>query len=293
MAATRVLMLQLDPADAPGRLGEWLRDAGAEVTVCDLAASAAGAALPDSLDDIDGVVVLGGGMGAADDDRHPFLRDVRALLREVVRQEVPTLGVCLGAQLLALAHGGRVEPIADGPELGAQLVAKRAAAATDPLFGPMPITPDVIQWHYDAVTTLPAGAVHLASSPAVDHQAFRVGRLAWGIQFHIETTPEVVADWARADAPLLPDHDLDGIVQRAERVHDDLAEAWAPFAAAFVEVAGNPAAVRPASGPASSTAGPVSDPGAIRAALAGEAEAARGAPGGAPLPMPERRPAGD
>ena len=95
--------------------------------------------------------------------------------------DVPTLGVCLGAQLLALATAAGLAPNPDGPEFGAQLIAKRAAAAADPLFGPLPITPDVIQWHVDAVTRLPAGAVQLASSPVCEVQAFRLGRLAWGI----------------------------------------------------------------------------------------------------------------
>ena len=131
-------------------------------------------------------------MGANDDDVAPWLPHERALLREAVSREIPTLGICLGGQLLAAANGGRVRASPEQAEIGAQLVAKRTAAATDPLFGPLPITPDVLQWHYDAITVLPAGAVHLASSPVCENQAFRLGRLAWGVQFHIETTPELV-----------------------------------------------------------------------------------------------------
>src|SRR5581483_7883037 len=110
-----------------------------------------GAELPSELAGFAGIVVLGGPMSATDDARAPWLPQVRDLLRRAVGDEVPTLAICLGAQLLAVAHGGRVGPNPDGPELGAQLIAKRAAAATDPLFGPLPITPGVIQWHYDAV----------------------------------------------------------------------------------------------------------------------------------------------
>jgi GMP synthase (glutamine-hydrolysing) len=268
-----ILLAQLDASDPPGRLAAWLRAAGAEV---DVRALDAGDALPDGFADHAGFVVMGGPMGAADDDVAPFLPQVRTLLREAVSSEVPTLGVCLGAQLLALANGGRVERNPDGPEIGAQLIAKRAAAATDPLFGPLPITPDVIQWHFDAVTALPPGAVQLASSPGCALQAFRLGRLAWGIQFHIETTPAVVREWAEADGGALAGYDLDTIVRRAEAVHDDLAEVWAPFAAAFAAAVRAPAAVPPspgrniAAGPA-----PVTDPAAIRAALAAEASAAR------------------
>lgn len=281
-------MVQLDPADPPGRLGEWLRAVGADVEVRDLSG---GDSLPDDPGVFGGVVVLGGKMAASDDAGFPFLPSVRELLRSVVSDETPTLGVCLGAQLLALANGGRVAPMPDGPELGAQLIAKRTAAARDPLFGPVPITPDVVQWHYDEVTALPSGAVHLAGSPMCDNQAFRVGRLAWGIQFHIESTPDVVAGWARADAADLGGYDLDAIVARAAAVHADVEEVWAPFVAAFVDVVLDPAAVAPPPGVPTSTAAPVTDPAAIRAALAAEAGEAREAPTSLPMPtMPPGRP---
>ena len=150
--SARVLLLELDHASPPGRLLTWLQDAGLDVDVCDLAA---GDALPEDRSRYGGIVVLGGKMGAGDDAEHPFLAEIRALLRAVVSDGTPTLGVCLGAQLLAAANGGRVREDPDGPELGAQLIAKRSAAAQDPLFGPLPITPDVIQWHFDTISTLP------------------------------------------------------------------------------------------------------------------------------------------
>lgn len=276
-----LLVLQLDASDPPGRLGEWLRDAGVEL---DVRALDAGDELPETLDDHGGLVVLGGAMGAADDHVADYLPAVRALLRHAVSGEVPTLGVCLGAQMLALANGGRVARNPDGPEIGALLIAKRAAASSDPLFGPLPITPDVIQWHFDAITALPPGAVQLASSPGCDLQAFRLGRLAWGIQFHIETTPEIVRRWAASDSAELADYDLDAIVARTDAAHDDIAEVWAPFAASFADVVRDPGPVRPARGVPASTAAPVTDPAAIRAALAAEVDAARGV-----LPMPRAR----
>ena len=179
-----------------------------------------------------------------------------------------------------------MHPDPDGPELGAQLIAKRTNAATDPLFRSMPITPDVIQWHYDTIATLPPGAVQLASSPVCANEAFRLGRLAWGIQFHIETTPEVVRDWAAKDAARLPEYDLDALVARAEGVHDDIAEVWQPFAASFADVVRDPASVPSARGPVVSSAEPVTDPAAIRAALAAEMGASRGTPN---LGMPSTR----
>ncbi|MGH8960793.1 MAG: type 1 glutamine amidotransferase [Jatrophihabitantaceae bacterium] len=267
-----LLVLQLAASDPPGRLAEWLSAAGLTLDVRD--ATGPGT-VPDSLDAHAGLVVLGGGMGAADDEIAPFLPAVRALLRTAIRDEVPTLGVCLGAQLLALANGGQISPNPDGPEFGAQLIAKRTAAATDPLFGPMPITPDVIQWHFDAVTTLPPGAVQLAGSPLCENQAFRLGRLAWGIQFHIETTPAIVRSWAEEDARALDGYDVDRLLQRADAADADVVEAWQPFAEAFANIVREPAAVPAARGAPVSTAGPITDPAAIRAALAVELAAVR------------------
>lgn len=274
-----LLVLQLDASDPVGRLGDWLVEAGLELDVRDLSA---GEQAPADLGGHDGLLVLGGSMSA--NDREPaYLGEVRGLLREAVAGEVPTLGVCLGGQLLAVANGGRVEESPDGPELGAQLIAKRSAAADDPLFGPMPITPDVLQWHFDAITALPPGAVQLASSPGCDQQAFRLGRLAWGLQFHIETTPETVRAWAREDAPLLADYDLDRIVERAADAHEDIAETWRPFAAAFAEVVRNPASVQFAN------AG-VEPARAAMSSLAAELQASRAMPAPMPLPMPGIRP---
>lgn len=291
MTSAPLLVLQLAASDPPARLGEWLVAAGLALDVRDAGEPGS---VPADLDGHGGLLVLGGPMGAGDDARHPWLGDVRALLRHAVAVEVPALGVCLGAQLLATANGGRVAANPEGPEYGAALVAKRAAAATDPLFGKLPITPDVVQWHVDAVTALPPGAVQLASSPLCENQAFRLGRLAWGIQFHIETTPEMVRAWAAQHVGELADYDVDRIIARADAVHDDLAEVWQPFAAAFADVVREPARVPAARAVRVSNPEPVTDPAAIRAALAAELTAARQPSGPSALPMlgamPGRRP---
>ncbi len=282
MSQSRVLVVVNAASDPPARVADWLTEAGLGLRIV------TGAELPADLAGYDGLVVLGGPMSAWDDELAPWLPHERALLRAAVRDEVPTLAICLGAQLLAAANGGRVEPNPDGPELGAQLIAKRAAASTDPLFGPLPITPDVIQWHYDAVTTLPPGALQLASSPACEQQAYRLGRLAWGLQFHIETTPDVVRGWAAKDAARLDGYDVDLMLSRASAAHDDIAEVWQPFVAAFAGIVRDPSTVPPLRTVQVSTAAPVTDPAAIRAALAAEADAARTA-----LPMPMLRPSHD
>jgi GMP synthase (glutamine-hydrolysing) len=269
----RLLVVENADSDPIGRLGGWLSAAGLEL---DVHRPYEGAPLPSELNAYAGLLVLGGGMGAGDDAEAPWLPQVRVLLRAAVSAELPTLGVCLGAQLLAVANGGQVAANPGGPEFGAQLIAKRAACADDPLFGLLPITPDVIQWHFDAITALPPGAVQLASSPGSDIQAFRLGRLAWGIQFHIETTPEVVRAWAATDAPALEGYDVPRLLRRSDAVHDDLAEVWQPFAASFAAVVRDPTAVRASRAAPTSTAEPITDPAEIRAALAAELTASRG-----------------
>jgi GMP synthase-like glutamine amidotransferase len=280
-SGTPILVIEND-ADAPiGRLGDWLVEAGAELEICHAEAGDPVPTDPDALTGYRALVVLGGGMSAQDDVRAPWLPAVRQLLATAVSIELPTLGLCLGGQLLAVAIGGQVT-LAETPEYGAQLVAKRPAAAEDPLLRELPITPDVLQWHVDEISRLPAAAVLLASSPVCEVQAFRIGRLAWGTQFHLETTPAIVARWAELDAELLADYDLPAITARAGAAHADLAETWQPVAARFVEIARSPlAAAGPrslplANAPAAGPAQPLTDPSAIRAALAAELQASRG-----------------
>ncbi|RBY95515.1 type 1 glutamine amidotransferase [Blastococcus sp. TF02-8] len=229
----RLLVVVPSETDPPARLGEWLRAAGLEL---DERHVRLGEQLPGTLDGFDGLVVLGGPQSSTDDEvTSPELVGVRALLRQAVDADLPTLAVCLGAQLLAQVGGGRTRVGAEGPEVGATLVAKRDAADADPLFGPLPLSPDVIQWHHDEISELPPGATLLASNPHYAHQAYRVGSAVYGVQFHIETTPQMVRGWAEKDpvgvaaSPL----DLETICVRAADVHDDLAEIWQPFAGRF------------------------------------------------------------
>lgn len=228
----RLLVVVPSETDPPARLGEWLRDAGLELDERHLDA------LPADLSDHDGLLVLGGPQSSADRDEVSGLADVRALLRRAIEDDVPALGVCLGAQLLAQAGGGEVRRGEDGPEVGAALVAKRDAADSDPVFGPLPLSPDVVQWHHDEISRLPRGATLLASNPRYPHQAFRVGRRVYGIQFHIETTTAMVRAWAENDPVGVAStpFDTETLVARAEAVADDLAEVWAPFAERFAEL---------------------------------------------------------
>ncbi len=229
---TTVLVLQPSATNPLGPMQQWLVDARAQLQVV---RPWADDAVPSDLTGIDAVVCLGGEMDADDDAGFPWLVQVRALLGEVVRQRVPVLALCLGAQLLALATGGAVQTMANGPEAGMRLVAKRDAAAADPLLAALPFTPDVVQFHSSEVSRLPGNATLLAVSPHCTNQAFRVGPCAWGLQFHIETTPELVREWmAAAPEAAAVMANQDGMLEQG---HQDVAETWEPIVARFVGLA--------------------------------------------------------
>jgi GMP synthase (glutamine-hydrolysing) len=233
---SRLLVVVVSETDPLARLGDWLRDAGMEL---DERHQGLGDALPQTLAGFDGMVVLGGPQSALDDEAtSPELVPVRDLLRQALAADFPTLAICLGAQLLADVGGGKVRPGIDGPEVGATLVAKRDAADADPVFGPLPLSPDVIQFHHDEIAELPTGATLLASNPFYANQAFRVGRHVYGLQFHIETTPEIVHEWAERDVVgvAASPHDRETICLRSDAAHPDVEEAWRPFAGRFADL---------------------------------------------------------
>lgn len=144
------------------------------------------------LESYDAVLVLGGSMHADEEETHPWLRDEEELLRRFLDARKPVLGVCLGGQLVAKAAGARVRRIS-APEIGWHDVELTPAAARDPIFARLPKRFQALQWHYYAFD-LPAPATELARNP-VCSQAFRLGELAWGLQFHPEVTLAMVEDW--------------------------------------------------------------------------------------------------
>ena len=230
------LVVTHSASEGPGTLAEWLPGAGVEL---DVVAPWRGEALPADPTGWDALVVMGGPQQAYDDGSAPWLPATKELLRAAVRERVPTLGICLGAQLLAEATGGRVALGADGVEAGARLVAKRDAAWEDELFAEVPLTPTVVQWHEDAVVDLPPGAVLLASSTRYPNQAFRVGDRAWGLQFHIETPPDMVRRWGRDYGAAVVAAGLDpvALAERAVGELDEVEACWRPVVERFAAVA--------------------------------------------------------
>ncbi len=231
-----LLVVVPSDTDPPTRLGEWLRDAGLDL---DERRLSAGDPLPEDLTGFGGLLVLGGPQSSLDPaEVSPELVGVRHLLAQAVAADVPTLAICLGAQLLAQVGGGSTRVGVDGPEVGATLVAKRDAADGDPVFGPLPLSPDVVQWHLEEIDRLPAGATLLAGNPAYPNQAYRVGRHVYGLQFHIETDESLVRAWATSDPVGVAGSGLDveTVCARAAAVHPDLEEVWAPFAGRFADL---------------------------------------------------------
>ncbi|MGC9667209.1 type 1 glutamine amidotransferase [Planosporangium sp. 12N6] len=236
----RCLVVENDPTNDVRRLGDWLVDGGLELTVL---RPHAGEAPPDTLDGYAAVVVLGGEQsaypGPDGEPGAPWFPALERLLRKAVRERVPTLGVCLGGQLLAAAHAGTVDRSPAGPEIGPRLVARRDVADADPLFAGVPFAPDVFQWHLDEITELPAGAVLLAASTHYPHQAFRLGDAAWGLQFHIECDIEMLAEWTSGNLDVLADLGQDPIdlLEACDAVMTDVEEVWRPFARRFASLA--------------------------------------------------------
>jgi len=251
VTGTRVLVVENDPSNDLGRLGIWLSEAGVQPH---LLRPHAGDPLPDTLEGYAGLVVLGGAQRAYADLKGPtpeaplagsnpapdtvWFAALRKLFRRAGADRIPTLAIGLGAQLLAQAYGGEVAPAQNGPEIGPRLVAKRDAAASDPLFAELPLTPDVLQWHHDEIIRLPAGATLLAASPRCTHQAFRVGTRCWGLQFHIECDAAMIEQWVAAEDTWSADLDIDPerAVEACQAILSDLEEAWRPFTERFAGV---------------------------------------------------------
>jgi GMP synthase (glutamine-hydrolysing) len=173
----------------PGVFTEAIRSRGVELDAWPLAEVDSP---PRNPADYDAVLVFGGAMHADHDDRHPWLREEKALLSDLLEREVPLLGVCLGAQLLAEAAGAPPGPASE-PEIGWYDVELTREGASDPLLGPLAPRFEAFQWHsYEF--PLPPAATPLARS-AVCLQAYRVRDYAWGIQFHAEVTREDAEAW--------------------------------------------------------------------------------------------------
>ena len=187
----RVLVVQNFANTDLGQVGVALAEADATV---ELVRADLGDALPDGPHGHDGLVVLGGGQNAVADDVSPWLPRLCGLMRDFADSGRSVLGICLGGQLLARAHGGE-NIIGGASEFGWQEVELTPEGAQDPVFADLPRRFRSFQWHDDTFI-LPRGASRLAGSLAVHNQAFRIGRAAYGFQFHFEADRPLVERWS-------------------------------------------------------------------------------------------------
>ena len=196
-----ILMVVCDPVAPSGLIGETILDQGGfyDTVVPALGFSSHAPlsypGLPDSPKGYDGLVILGGPMSANDQAEHPWLRDLEKLVTAFEAGGKAVLGVCLGAQIMARANGARIWHMG-ALEAGYVELEVTDDGARDALFaglGPR-LTP--FQHHYEAFD-LPPGAAHLVAGGLSPVQAFRLGRAAYGLQFHLEVSIDSVREWVR------------------------------------------------------------------------------------------------
>ncbi len=210
----KLLVFQHSAREPLGILDPLLRSSGFRVRYVNFARE------PEVRPDVsryNGLIVLGGPMNVDQADRHPHLVTEIAAIREALDRDMPVLGICLGAQLLAAALGANVRP---NPvrEIGWYRIHPSAAAQSDRLCRHFDGSQHVFQWH--AYTfDLPHGAVHLASTPTCANQAFRYGERAYGLQFHLEADEHLIHRWLhvpeyRAEIEAAgPEHHMERIVR--------------------------------------------------------------------------------
>lgn len=235
MPGPRVLAIEHDVDCPPALFGGWLADAGATVEIC---RPYVGQPLP-TPGQYDALLVLGGPMAATDDDEHGWLAPLRDLVRAAAEAGTPTLGICLGHQICAAAFGGTVEPNPRGQQLGLLDVGWTAAAATDPLLGPVSTPRRAVQWNDDLVTRLPDDAVALAVTAQGETQAARFATTVWGVQWHPEVDRGVLDLWARDDEErhVAAGIDQQRVLTEIDDAREELEKAWRPLAETFAALA--------------------------------------------------------
>ncbi|HSE08253.1 MAG TPA: type 1 glutamine amidotransferase [Nocardioidaceae bacterium] len=232
MTTLPVLVVEHEAMCPPGWVGEWLVDAGCAV---DVRRPYLGEPLPEDLVGHRGMVVLGGSMDAYSDDRHPWLTRVKALVRDAAERRVPTLGICLGHQLAAVALGGAVQKNPRGQQIGVLDFGWTRAAADDPLIGAVSGASAAVQWNNDIVAIPPVGTEVLARTRTGELQAARFAPTVWGVQSHPEAGEEIVREWADNDRDDAAERgvDVDEYVAKVAAARDELRAAWQPLVTRF------------------------------------------------------------
>lgn len=232
----RVLVVQHEDDDPIHLMGEWM------AVDLDVRRPYLDEPLPASLDAYAALVVMGGAMGAHDDETSPWLPAVRELIREAAARRVMTLGICLGHQLTAVALGGEALPNPKGRQFGLHDVGWEPEAHLDELFSTVATPRRGAHWNDDVVTRLPQGARVLARSAGGDVQAVRYAPTVWGVQWHPEVDEPLFRGWL-ADGNADPAAAEEALAELAD-AHDQLVEWWSPLAVRFAELAALPVSGR-------------------------------------------------
>lgn len=193
----KILVVKHVENEGPGSIGDFFRNTAWELHTIELFR---GDQLPSDLSEVAAVVVMGGPMNVYEKDKYPFLKEENVFIKNVVGKEIPYLGICLGSQLLAKACGAAVIK-APQKEIGWFNVSLTLEAAHDPFLRGIDGPLDVFQWHEDTFT-IPDGGLLLATAEACKNQAFRYGQNAYGLQFHVEVTTDMIWSWVKADESL-------------------------------------------------------------------------------------------
>lgn len=146
-----------------------------------------------SFDGLSALIILGGPMNVYETDNYPFLEIEDKLIKKAIEKDISVLGICLGAQLIAKSLGAQITKSRE-KEIGWYPLKITDEGTKDRLFKHLNIEETVFQWHGDTFE-IPKGAAHLAESPLCPNQAFRFGSNVYGLQFHIEVTPDMILEW--------------------------------------------------------------------------------------------------
>jgi GMP synthase-like glutamine amidotransferase len=232
-----VVLVVQNELDAPiGYLEEWLFERGVGIEVI---YPFKGDVVPTQPGDYAGVIVLGGSRGVNDEDQWPWLKQEKELLRNVVKSQTPTLGVCLGGQLLADANGGKVGKT-QIPEIGVGFVEFLPEAKNDSLLSSVvdsAVAIPVPQYHQDAILELPENAKLLVTSDDCAVQAFVLGKNAWGLQFHPETDWNIMSDWLVSEDEVRKTLGItdDSVQNQFEELGEGMKNTWRALGIAFAD----------------------------------------------------------
>lgn len=211
-----VLFIKHIDIEGPGIIADFLEDNKLSYSVIDLSQ---GDKVPKLEKDFRAVICLGGPMNVYEEEKYRFLKDEDILLKRIVEKEVPFLGICLGAQLIAKATGAKVTKNPE-KEIGWYKIVLNDNGLKDDLFRDFPEVFKVFQWHGDTFG-IPHGGKRLAFSELCQNQVLKYGRNIYGIQFHVEVTKDMIIQWADAYNEEL--ESLRGIVSDKQKMLEDYA----------------------------------------------------------------------